>query len=423
MQRRFPHEFHIFNGFLCLSIGFLLVALCMPDRGEMVSGLIKILTHPDQLTTDYFAVGGLSATFLNVGLVGLICCALMWLPGYVFNGVTAMMYLLATGLGFFGINILNVWPCFFGAFLYAIRMKKPLGTATNFAVFTTGLAPFITEMFLRYPNQQVVGINGLGILMAFGMGGIFGYCIAAGCAHSPRVHKGYSIYSAALPVGMMGLVATAILYPTLQVEQPPIQAILSQGHPWVANGVLVLVFGTMTLWGFWANGKSFRGYGNLLQEDGHQVDFIHTHGEALSMINLGVFGLMIVAYFNLLGATWTGPTLGVTLCMVATCMMGSHPKNVWPILLGYYLMSLIGAHSISEQAIVVGMCFANGLSPICGKFGWFWGMVFGALHYCLVTSIPAFHGGFCLYNGGLTACLIALAGIPVLEHFQEDWKK
>ncbi len=423
MKRHFPHEFHIFNGFLLLSVGFLLTAFCMPDRGNMLSGLWQICIYPAQLTTDYFVIGGLSATFFNVGLLGLICCSLMWLPGYVFNGVTAMMYLLATGLGFFGVNVLNVWPCFFGAYLYAIRMKKPLGTSTNFAVFTTGLAPFITEMLVRYPEAESHSIDLMGVALALLLGGLFGYCIAAGCEHSPRVHKGYSIYSAALPVGMMGLLMQAILYPTLQVELPPIEALLSQGHWEIANGILLLAFATMLIWGFWANGKSFRGYGKLLKEDGHQVDFIHTHGEALSMINLGIFGLMMVAYFNLLGATWTGPTLGVVLCMVATGMMGSHPGNVWPILLGYYIMSLIGAHNISEQAIVVGMCFANGLSPICGKFGWKWGALFGALHYSLVTSVPSFHGGLCLYNGGLTACFIALVGVPVLEHFQEDWKK
>ena len=33
-------------------------------------------------------------------------------------------------------------------------------------------------------------------------------------------------------------------------------------------------------------------------------------------------------------------------------------------------------------------------------------IVFGVLHYALVTSVPFTHGGFLLYNGGFTAALI-----------------
>ena len=75
------------------------------------------------------------------------------------------------------------------------------------------------------------------------------------------------------------------------------------------------------------------------------------------------------------------------------------------------------AQGINAQAIVVGLCFANGLSPISGKYGWPFGILAGALHYCLVTSVPLLHGGFCLYNGGFTAAFVALVLVPQLEQF------
>jgi len=34
-----------------------------------------------------------------------------------------------------------------------------------------------------------------------------------------------------------------------------------------------------------------------------------------------------------------------------------------------------------------------------------------------VTSVPAIHGGFNLYNGGFTSGLVAFAMVPVLESF------
>ena len=36
--------------------------------------------------------------------------------------------------------------------------------------------------------------------------------------------------------------------------------------------------------------------------------------------------------------------------------------------------------AINAQAIVIGLCFANGLSPVAGKYGWWAGIVFGVLH-------------------------------------------
>ena len=34
-----------------------------------------------------------------------------------------------------------------------------------------------------------------------------------------------------------------------------------------------------------------------------------------------------------------------------------------------------------------------------------------------MTSVPALHGGYCLYNGGFTAALICLILVPQLEKF------
>ena len=73
--------------------------------------------------------------------------------------------------------------------------------------------------------------------------------------------------------------------------------------------------------------------------------------------------------------------------------------------------------AINAQAIVIGLCFANGLSPVAGKYGWWAGIVFGVLHYALVTSVPFTHGGFLPYNGGFTAALICFLFIPVMEMF------
>ena len=169
-------------------------------------------------------------------------------------------------------------------------------------------------------------------------------------------------------------------------------------------------------------------YWALLTAPEHVGSVSSQMGTDVFLMNVGVFGLFILAYYNIIGASFNGVTLGIIFCMLCTCNSGSHPGNVWPIMLGYVLASfLAGGLSrvaggnftfvINAQAIAVGLCFANGLSPITSKYGWFWGMVAAVMHYFLVTSVPNLHGGFCLYNGGFTAAVICILLVPELECF------
>jgi hypothetical protein len=145
-------------------------------------------------------------------------------------------------------------------------------------------------------------------------------------------------------------------------------------------------------------------------------------------MNAGFFGLFILAYYNFIGASFNGVTFGLVFCMLCTCNSGSRPSNVWPIMLGYVVASfvtgwispLLGGNfslAVNAQAIVIGLCYANGLSPICDKYGWAHGFVAAMIHYCLVTLVPGLHGGFCLYNGGFTAIFVCIILVPVLEKF------
>ena len=73
--------------------------------------------------------------------------------------------------------------------------------------------------------------------------------------------------------------------------------------------------------------------------------------------------------------------------------------------------------AMGKKAILIGLCYANGLSPISGKYGFGYGFLAAGLHYLLVSAVPDMHGGFLLYNGGFTAALICLVFVPQLEKF------
>ena len=425
------------SSFLMLFFGFitacfLIGAVCMPDRANMFTGLWKIISQPSKISANYFAMGGYAATFLNMGLVALISMLLFVVFRGKPNNVSTLAFLLTLGFGSWGINVLNVWPTFLGVILCGLVKREKLGGMVNAMLFSTGIAPLITELLIRYPHAEVVGFNWLGLGLALLVGLIIGFFLPAGLAHSPKVHKGFDLYSAALPIGMTAFFLNATLYKTMGISLPKALSDLDKASMQVASATTVnifccVVFVSLIVIAFLL-GCRFKDYWKLLIDPELVTNFSGTYGNAVFLMNAGVFGLFILGYYNLIGATFNGVTFGIIFCMLATCNSGSHPANVWPIMAGYVVAStvfgwiapLLGGNftlSINAQAICVGLCYANGLSPIADKYGWRYGFIAAVMHYLLVTSVPTLHGGYCLYNGGFTAALICLILVPELEKF------
>ena len=417
---------------LASSAAFLIAAVLLGlDDGAMFSGFAQILMSPAQLTKDYFEVGSVSGAFLNVALVGFACTAMAFLPGAAVNGLTIAAYFLTTGFSFWGINFLNMWPFFLGVMLHALARRESFAKYVNLAMFSTALCPLASELLLRYPESgEPRGVTLTGVVLMLAVGMLIGFLTPAMAAHSPSVHKGYDLYSAALPGVLLGLFAVAVLYKSLGHAVPEIAATLGESHPAVVWGFCAVFFGLCVLAGWQLNGRSFGGYADLLRDTGHKADFAAKYGAGLAVMNVGVYGLMILAYYIFVNAVqgdalagFNGVTLGIVFCMVCFGGAGAHPGNVWPIMAGYVVFSfaatlcLGGVFPVNAQAIMVGLCFASGLAPIAGNYGWWAGVLAGGMHYFLVTSIPAIHGGFSLYNGGFTSLLIAVILVPQLETF------
>ena len=415
--------------FSALSVSFLIAACFMPDRDQMITGLWKIMSQPSKLTCSYFALGGYAATFLNMGLVCAICLGLFLVFRGSPNNASTLAVILTTGFGSWGINILNLWPSVFGVWLYCLVKKEKLGPNVNAMLFSTGIAPLLTDLMIRYPNAEVIGFNLTGVLVSLLVGAIIGFFLPAGLAFSPKVHKGFDLYSAALPVGMTAFFLNGALYKTMGVALPsgaPAEQ-LAVTSPVIVNTFCLVLFGAAVVFALLLGCKP-KDYWQLLTDPALVTNFTSTYGNATFLMNFGIFGLFILGYYNLIGASFNGVTFGIIFCMLSTCNSGSHPANVWPIMLGYALASVIFgwlstffggtfACQLNAQAICVGLCYANGLSPISDKYGWRYGMLAAMMHYILVTSVPNMHGGFCLYNGGFTAALICLILVPELERF------
>ena len=413
----------LFMGFI--SACFVIAAFLMPDRANAFSGLWQILSQPGKITTNYFHLGGYAATFLNMGLVGFICLGLFVALKGTANNVSSLAFLLTVGFSSWGITVLNVWFSFAGVVLYYLVKKEKLSGACNAMMFSTGIAPLLTDLLVRYPNAEVVGFNVPGLIVTVLVGLFIGFMLPAGLGHAPAVHKGLDIYSAAVPVCFLAFFLNATLYKTIGVDLPGTATDMTVASQSIVNIFCLIVFGLCVVLAL-AMGCQPKQYLKLLTAKDHVGNVSGSLGKEVYLMNVGIFGLFILAYYNLIGASFNSVTFGIIFCMLCTANSGSHPGNVWPIMLGYvvgsfgfsFLSQLAGgsyAMTINAQAIAIGLCFANGLSPITSKYGWFYGMVSAVMHFLLVTSVPNMHGGFCLYNGGFTAAVICVLLVPVLE--------
>lgn len=425
--KNLPENNFLILFFLLFSLAFLIASLVAPDRAYLFEGMKQILTQPCKIPTNYFAVGGYSATFFNMSLVTLASLGLYLVFRAELNNVATLAIMLTVGFASWGIDILNIWPTVFGTMLYCVVNKRPMKNYVSAMLFTTGIAPLISDLLTRYPYETAVGFTPQGVVLALVVGLVSGFFIPAGLTHAPNVHKGYNLYNAALPVGMGAFILQAILFTTLGVKLPgaPAAETLKVASRFGANLFCCVLFGLAILAAL-AMGCTPKAYWGFISNKKRNMSITAGFGNDMFLMNFGVFGLFILGYYNLVGATFNGATFGVMFCMLCTCNSGSHPLNAWPMLLGYMIASPIMSHFsgvtggnfayvINAQAILIGACYSNGMTPIVDKYGPLVGFFAGILHFLLVTSVPALHGGYCLYNGGLTAAFICLLLMPTVE--------
>ena len=295
----------------------LLAAAAMPDRREMFRGLVRICTQSGQTVKSYFDVsyGGFAGTFLNVAIVCAACAAIYHLPGAKPDGVSVLAFFLTAGFCFWGTTALNIWPCFLAVTIYCLVKRTKPGTLCNAFLFSTGLTPLITELLFRWPGEEWHGFTLLGCLTALAVSLVIAFLLIPGLEHSPKIHKGFDLYSAAVPMGFIAFLLRAVLYKVLGGKLSDSVGVGLGDSFWaVSNGFCFVVFGLALVLGL-VLGGSFKRYWQLLKDSGYGADYGAKYGVGTALMNLGIYGLFIVLYYNLIGANWNAATLGCVFCM------------------------------------------------------------------------------------------------------------
>ena len=159
---RFPLLRFILLGY-CLLL--LALAFLWDDPAHIWAGLKAIVFSSGTLLTDYMALAGIGAAFVNSAVVLLIFLAVLTLARVPMNGSVLLTFGLMAGFSLFGKNIFNLWPILFGGWLSAKIRKVPFRSCATVVLMASTLGPLVSFLCLSgTPFSLPLGL-GVGILI------------------------------------------------------------------------------------------------------------------------------------------------------------------------------------------------------------------------------------------------------------------
>jgi len=403
--------------FLLIAIALITLGVCSDSPKNIIDGFYQIIIQSDALITDYLAVGGLGATFINAGLIMLINFLVMRKIKLKINGFFIAGMLVTTGFAFFGNNILNVIPIYLGGYLYAKYQEEPFSRVYVVTIFATSLSPLVTEAYYMFDLADITKLI-ISILVGVGVG----FIMPVLSSHMLKFHDGYNIYNVGLTAGIIGTVIIAIVrgygYDITSRQ------VLSTEYDSILKLVSVVFFISLIYVGYKLNGKTFKGYRDLMHYSGRLVtDFVFLTGLGLTLINMGIMGLIGTVYVMMMGGVFNGPVMAGLFTLCGFSAFGNHPKNSIPVMIGVFIAALTKVWQMNSVGMVITGLFSTTLAPIAGVHGALIGVVAGFIHTSVVMNVGSVHGGINLYNNGFAGGIVASVLVPMIDAFKKENRK
>ena len=129
---------------------------------------------------------------------------------------------------------------------------------------------------------------------------------------------------------------------------------------------------------------------------------------------IGINGLIGIAYVLLVEGDLNGPTLGGIFTIMGFSAFGKHPRNIIPVMFGVWLGAYGMHYEPNYPALQLAGLFGTTLAPVAGHFGPVCGILAGFIHSALVLQTGGPVAGLNLYNNGFSGGLIAIVLYPTL---------
>ena len=391
------------------SIGLVILGMLLDEPANILPGLYRIITMQDLLITDYVYIAGPGAALINAAIVTVISICIIRISGDPYNGFTIVEMGLMSGFALFGKNFVNIWPILLGTWLYAKYQKEPFAKYASVGLLATSLAPLVSYMALGSSHASLPLGLATGLLIGFILPPLSGYTY--------KVQNGMNLYNMGFACGLFAMMVVPIL--TAIGDKPDSVLYWAQGYnvrftvalcAMCVIFILVGFFGTKSpAWAVWA------GYRRLLSTTGRAPsDYLRMFGAGPVMVNVGVNGLIGMAYVLLVGGDLNGPTLGGIFTIMGFSAFGKHVFNIVPVMGGVALGAVAMHYTPDYPALQIAGLFGTTLAPIAGHFGWPFGILAGFIHSALVLQTGGPVAGLNLYNNGFSGGLIAIVLYPTI---------
>ncbi len=394
---------------------FLVFGILADGPRSSLEGFLRLQVSPTRLMSDFTAMEGTGAAFVNAACVGLLGLLVLRLNRISLSGPTTAALFTMIGFALFGKTLLNCIPIIIGVSLAALIVGKQPKEYTLIAMFGTALGPIVSyvafEMGLplafALPASMLIGV----------MTGILLPPLALTMLH---LHQGYNLYNVGLTAGFIGLFAASIP----NAGGRDISTIAEWGltaDPWLILIVPILSVFAIAAAFVCCGGKAWKEFLAIQKLPGRlPSDFCDLEGPGGALLNAGILGLMYSAYIAIIGAPFNGPVIGGLMTVVGFGFFGKNPRNVYPVFIGLLLAALLFGKNLTESWVVLAFLFGTALAPLAGEFGLFVGIAAGFLHLVIVERSGTWHGGMNLYNNGFAGGLTATLIVAVIEWYKTN---
>lgn len=408
-----PYRVHVLLFLIMIALGFIF------DTPQAIAeGTWAIFVSIDLLITDFVAVGGIGAAFVNVALCGLLAIAAMRFAKHEPSGLAIATLGVVIAMAFFGKTPTNMLPIIFGGWMYSKYTGTPHRSCVLPSVLATCLAPVVTR-FAHVPEIPLP----IGIVIGIIFGIAIGFIMTPFAAALRKAHEGYHLYNVGFAAGVLAVGMFAI-FRTLGITQYIIDN-WSSGYNFelatfsVVMSVYYIICGVL--------GRSAPiSIKELIKIDADDYDYYKKYS-CKTYLSMGILGLVCVLFMFVIRGDYNGVVIGG---LISTIGFGAFGK---PIISSIVLMSgammaagasvLLTERAINDRAFLVATLFATCLAPIATRFGWKWGLVAGFTHLSLSIHVAIFHGGMNLYNNGFAGGVAAMILVPIMKFVGEERAK
>ncbi len=396
-----------------VPIYFIVAGFLLQPFDGIWRGIITIVREPDFLITDYFAIGGVGAAFVNAGVLTLLSIAIVYFLGMEMSGHTITSCFLMFGFSLFGKNIMNIWAIMMGICLYSYYHKTPITRYIYVGFYGTSLSPIITQI-MQIGNLHLASR----LILSIFVGLAIGFVLPPLSTHTHYAHKGYSLYNVGFSAGIIATVIVSLMKSFgITIEERLIWSEISNE---LFAGLLLFLFLGMIVFSFLLSENVGKRYLALLKTYGLSgTDYVKSEGFGPTLLNMGINGIAATLILVISGGALNGPTIGGIFTIVGFSATGKHLRNILPIMMGVILGGMIHHWNITDPSAILALLLSTTLAPIAGEFGVVAGLIAGFLHSSAALNVGIVYGGMNLYNNGFAGGLIATFLVPVLQSIRD----